>query len=123
MRCIRGWQMPSVRQALGRTSRVALACAAALLTLFYVSAYATSSTAAALQPAELTLTPATGPPGTSVQATAGGFGTCPPTGNDDVGPGEVGFVWDGLDQLAVVPVQKGSAATTFVVPESASLTD
>jgi beta-lactam-binding protein with PASTA domain len=102
---------------------VRLACAATLLTLLYVSLHAPTSTAAVLQPAALTLTPATGPPGISVEAIAGGFETCPPTGNDDVGPGEVGFFWDGLDQLAVVSVQKGSAATAFVVPESASLAD
>jgi beta-lactam-binding protein with PASTA domain len=123
MRCSRGWQMPSVRQALGRTSRVGLACAAALLTLLYVSLYAAPSTAEALQAAALTLTPSTGPPGTNVEAIASGFETCPPTGNDDVGPGDIGFFWDGLDKLAVVPVQKGSAATAFVVPESASLAD
>jgi beta-lactam-binding protein with PASTA domain len=85
--------------------------------------YAATSTAAALQTAALTLTPSQGPPGANVEATASGFENCPPTGNDDVGPGDVGFFWDGLDTLAVIPVQKGSAATAFVVPESASLAD
>jgi beta-lactam-binding protein with PASTA domain len=94
-----------------------------VLTLLYVSLSVATSSAAALQAAALTLTPGSGPPGTNVEATASGFENCPPTGNDDVGPGDVGFFWDGLDELAVVPVQKGSAATAFVVPESASLAD
>ena len=93
------------------------------LTLLYVSLSVGTSSAAALQPAALVVTPGTGPPGTDVEATASGFENCPPTGNDDVGPGDVAFFWDGLDELAIVPVQKGSAATAFVVPESASLAD
>jgi beta-lactam-binding protein with PASTA domain len=92
-----------------------------VLMLLYVSLSVATSSAAALQSAALTLTPGSGPPGTNVEATASGFENCPPTGNDDVGPGDVGFFWDGLDELAVVPVQRGSAATAFVVPESASL--
>lgn len=76
-----------------------------------------------MQPDPLLLTPGTGPPGTTVTATAIGFETCPPTGNDDVGPGDVGFFWDGVARLAVVPEEKGVATTAFIVPESATLTD
>lgn len=74
-----------------------------------------------LAPAFLELDPMTGPPGAPVTATATGYGGCPQTGNDDVGAGPVEFLWDGVDRLDVVEVTGGSASTTFVVPESASL--
>jgi beta-lactam-binding protein with PASTA domain len=66
--------------------------------------------------------PTSGPPGSSVTAVATGYGGCPPSGLDDVGDGQVAFLWDG-DQQGVVEASDGSASTTFAVPESAALGD
>lgn len=115
-----------VPRLVARASGVAVVCALVLM----VSPLATTSGAVAVQsfalpvqsPA-LALEPTAGPPGTEVTAIASGYHECPPTGNDDVGPGEVVFFWDGVDKLAVVPVEDGSSSATFVVPDSASLAE
>jgi beta-lactam-binding protein with PASTA domain len=114
-----------VPRPVARASVVALVPALA----FMVSTSAMTGGAVAdqapalLQAPGLALEPTTGPPGTEVTAIASGYRNCPPTGNDDVGPGEVIFLWDGADKLAVVPVEDGSASATFVIPESASLAE
>jgi beta-lactam-binding protein with PASTA domain len=86
--------------------------------------------AAELSPG-LEATPSSAPTGTSVVATASGFGECTPSGFDDVSPktpvpppepGTVAFSWDGEDfAKSVVDPRAGTAAATFVVPRSAFL--
>lgn len=79
------------------------------------------STALASEATALQLDPGRGPPGASVTAVARGFGACLSVGRDDASPGTVIFAWDGEDELNLAEVQGGSAATTFLVPESAAL--
>jgi len=109
--------MSPIHWLVGRTLVSVMASALTLL----VPLSAVTSGAVSSELAALTLEPNTGSPGTQVKAVASGYANCPPTGNDDVGPGDVAFLWNGEDRLATIPVDNGSAVATFVVPESASL--
>jgi hypothetical protein len=98
-------------------SRV-LVVACALLALPVVAAAAAHAVPV---PQFLSLDPADGPQGTTVTRVADGFGDCPPV--DDADPVRVVAVeWDGTDELGRASVSDdGSASSTFIVPESASL--
>src|SRR5918994_6273779 len=109
--------MSTIHWLVGRTL---VSVMASVLTLLVPLSVVTSG-AVSSELAALTLEPNTGPPGTQVKAVASGYANCPPSGNDDVGPGDVAFLWNGEDSLAIIPVDNGSASATFVVPESASL--
>jgi len=70
----------------------------------------------------LTLDPTEGTPGTPVNALATGYGSCPTTGSDDVGPGSVAFLWDGVEvATAGVVAADGTAGTQFQVPDDAPI--
>jgi hypothetical protein len=92
---------------------VALAASSTLL----VGAGGQTSAGQTPQSATLTLDPVTGPPGTPVTATGGGYGDC--SSNDDVGPESVSLFWDGM-KLVTVDINDGSFSATFLVPDSAS---
>jgi beta-lactam-binding protein with PASTA domain len=110
------------RHADARSQVVAVLTVVSCAVLAFLSTVVPTATAVApTPPASLVVDPPSGPPGTSITATADGYGGCPPIGNDDVGPGPVEFLWDGDDPLDVVEVTGSSASTTFVVPGSASL--
>jgi len=70
----------------------------------------------------VSLDPADGPPNSTVAWVAGGFADCPPV-DDAVPDGVVILRWDGKDELgrAKVSADDGSAASSFLVPESAKL--
>ena len=105
--------MSSPIRRLGEGLVVALAASSTLL----VGARGQTSAGQTPQSATLTLDPVTGPPGTPVTATGGGYGDC--SSNDDVGPESVSLFWDGM-KLVTVDINDGSFSATFLVPDSAS---
>lgn len=137
-------RMSGARRSLRRSPMIGLLMAVHLTLL--LSAVASTATAVEIQELSVSVDPTSGPPGTSVTATATGYGGCGPEvseepgdpdgsgdpdgGNDGgyvevasyggpVGDGQVAFFWDG-DQLGAVDVGDGSASMTFAVPESAA---
>jgi beta-lactam-binding protein with PASTA domain len=96
--------------------------------LLVLAAAAGPATPAAAQPSTqvelptLTLDPGEGTPGAPVNALATGYGSCPTTGSDDVGPGSVAFLWDGVEvATAGVIADDGTAGTQFRVPDDAPI--